>query len=182
MMQPAVAPETEAEIGRCYSTIRAKTTDGMSITVLHIGANQTTIASGTGAAPSASIALAIGSTKIPETCFRPELPTAGEIKNAIQVIEDEVRRARKTIAIGSRVFTAEADVRTIALIVGIPDGSEAILTRGAIKRVFARLVSVTLGSPAGQEAVPASATFAATLLILRECMHHLEFPSITITA
>jgi hypothetical protein len=33
MMQPAVAPETEAEIGRCYSTIRAKTPDGMSITV-----------------------------------------------------------------------------------------------------------------------------------------------------
>jgi hypothetical protein len=182
MMQPAVAPETEAEIGRCYSTTRAKTPDGMSITVLPIGANQTTIPSATGPAPSASIALAIGSTKIPETCFRPELPRAREIKNAIQVIDGEVSRARKTIAIGSRLFTADADVATIVLMAGIPDGSEAILTREAMERVFARLAAATLGSPAGQEAVPASATFAATLLLLHECMHHLQFPSITITA
>ena len=30
MMQPSVAPKTKAEIGRCYSTIRAKAPDAMS--------------------------------------------------------------------------------------------------------------------------------------------------------
>lgn len=37
-----------------------------------------------------------------------------------------------------------------------------------------------MGPPAGMAGIPTDAGFAATLLILREFMHHLDFTSITI--
>lgn len=45
---------------------------------------------------------------------------------------------------------------------------------------FQRLSAVSLGRPISLEGLPASADFAATLLILREFMHHLGFASITL--
>lgn len=50
----------------------------------------------------------------------------------------------------------------------------------AMERSFDRLTSVALGRPASHEGIPSSNAFTATLLILREFMHHLQFTSITV--
>lgn len=91
-------------------------------------------------------------------------------------------RARTIISGGSKLFTMDEAIRTIALISGVPDSSELILTRDAMELTFERFTAVTLGRPAARQGIPTGATFAATLLILREFMHHLQFISITVKA
>jgi len=51
-----------------------------------------------------------------------------------------------------------------------------------LERTFNRLTAVSLGRPASREGIPAGVAFAATLLILRKFMHHLQFSSITVKA
>jgi hypothetical protein len=48
--------------------------------------------------------------------------------------------------------------------------------------MFDRMAAISMGRPAGQDTLPAGAAFRATLLILREFMHHLQFQSITLKA
>lgn len=173
--------DTEAEIRLRYSAIRSGVADGVPTTVLHIGAEQTAVASGGGVEPAATLVLAIGSRKTAADYFKHDPPTPGEMENAIMTVEDEVSRARQMTAAGSALFTADAAVREIAHVAGVADQPELILTREAMERTFERLAAVTLGRPASGEEIPAGAAFAATLLILREFMHHLQFSSITVT-
>jgi exopolyphosphatase/pppGpp-phosphohydrolase len=175
-------PDSETEIGRHYSAIRAGIADGMPITLLHIGAEQTLVASGSGTEPEAILTLAIGARKTAAEHFKHQPPTPGELENAILTVEDEVVRARSLSKDGSALFSTDAAIREIALLAGVPDRPELILGLEAMERIFGRLTTITLGRPAAQEGLPSSAAFAATLLILREFMHHLKFSSITVTA
>lgn len=174
------AADIETEIRSHYAAIRSVVPKDASITVLHIGAEQTSVATGPGAEPDAALVLAIGSRKTAADHFRHDPPTPGEVENAIVIVEDEIARARKLIADGSTLFTKDASLREIALIAGTRDGSEMVLSRDAMERTFERLAGVTLGSPASSKAIPGDPAFAATLLILREFMHHLRFSSITV--
>jgi exopolyphosphatase/pppGpp-phosphohydrolase len=172
----------EAGIRLRYSATRSGVADGVPATVLHIGAEQTAVASGSGIEPAATIVLAIGSRKTAADYFKHDPPTPVEMENAIAAVEDEVSRARRMIAGDSALFTADAAVREIAHIAGVTGRTEMILTRDAMDQTFERMARATLGRPASREGIPAGATFVATLLILREFMHHLQFLSITVTA
>lgn len=184
MNTPSSSPEskpgqaTDSEVQRRYALIRAGVADVAPITVIHIGEERTVVATENGIEPPVVMVLAIGSRKTAHS-FKHEPPTPGEMENAIMAVEDEVIRARTLVA-GSRLFTTDPSIREIALIAGDTDEPELHLTLDAMERTFDRLASVVLGRPATREGIPASATFAATLLILREFMHHLQFASITI--
>jgi hypothetical protein len=52
----------------------------------------------------------------------------------------------------------------------------------AVERQFDLLTALTQGRPATSAGIPTDIGFAATLLILREFMHHLQFSAITITS
>jgi exopolyphosphatase/pppGpp-phosphohydrolase len=172
----------ETEIRLRYSAIRSVVPSGMPTTVLHIGAEQTSVATGTGAEPDTVHMFPIGSRKTAAEYFHHDPPTPGEIENAIVAVEDAVASARTIISGGTRLFTTDEAIRKIALISGVTDGAELILTRDAMERTFERLTAVTLGRPASREEIPANVTFATTLLILREFMYHLQFLSITVKA
>jgi exopolyphosphatase/pppGpp-phosphohydrolase len=175
-------PDIESEIRRRYAALRAGLPDGKPITLLHIGAEQTVVASGSGAEPEAILTLAIGARKTAADYFKHNPPTPGELENTILAVEDEVVRAQTMNANGSRLFTMDVTIREIALLAGVPDRPELILSLEAMERTFERLAAVTLGRPASHEGIPNSAAFAATLLILREFMHHLKFSAISIRA
>lgn len=179
-----VSAQTSIETGirRRYRALRSGVSQGTPTTVLHIGANQTTIATGAGEEPAATLQLAIGAEKTAADFFKHHPPTPAELENAIMAVEDEVTRARALIANESILVTTDAAIREIALIAGVPDQAELILSLDVMERTFERLAQVTLGRPASSEGIPASAAFAATLLILREFMHHLQFSSITVKA
>ena len=158
-----------------YEAIRLGIPDGASITVLHIGEQQTYVAAGTGAQPGAVFKLPVGSRKTAAEYFHHDPPTPGEIENAIVAVEDAVASARTMIPVGCRLFTTDEAIRNIAIISGIPDGAELILARDAMEQTFERFAGVILGKPNPREEIPSGAAFAATLLILREFMHHLQF-------
>ena len=176
-----VVPDFASAIRLMYSNIRSDVANGAAITVLHIGAEQTAVAGGSGV-ELAVIALALGSRKTASDHFKHEPPAAIEMENAIQAVEDEVARVRPMMVRDSKLFTADAVIREIARFAGVADSAKHTLSLDAMERTFDRLAAVALGTPASQEGIPSSAAFAATLLILREFMHHLRFSSITVTS
>ena len=102
-------------------------------------------------------------------------PSELGLENAIAAVEDELARVHGSIVKGAAVLTDDATVRDIALAAGVPAGAEMTLSVEAVEQMFQRLAARAPGLPAGRE-------FAGKLLILRELMHHLEFPSIVIRA
>jgi exopolyphosphatase/pppGpp-phosphohydrolase len=174
------ATRFEAEIRSRYAAIRDGVAAPTLITVLHIGADHTGIAVGSGPNPQRTLALAIGSDRTAREHFSHSPPTPLELENAIAVVEDEVARARPMIPQEANLYTTDAVVGKIAALSGVSDGASMKLTQEAMERTFDRLTSVALGKPASHEGLPDSNTFAATLLILREFMHHMQFSAITI--
>ncbi|MDO8252268.1 MAG: alpha/beta hydrolase-fold protein [Rhodoferax sp.] len=154
--------------------------DQTPITLLHIGADLTTIATANGAERGAPLTLALGSQKTAADFFKHSPPTPLEMENAIMAVEDEVSRARTWLADGSALHSTDPAVREIALMAGVPDQPELTLSIDAVEQTFERLAAVTLGRPASNDGIPANTAFAATLLILREFMHHLQFSAITV--
>jgi exopolyphosphatase/pppGpp-phosphohydrolase len=150
------------------------------MTLLHIGEQQTSVASGTDADRTLVFVLPIGSRNTAFEYFHHDPPTPGEIENAIAAVEDALASARTIISSGTRLFTRDDSIHRLALVAGVPDGQTLTLSRDAIERTFERLTAVTLGMPGPRQDIPSSATLAATLLILREFMHHLQFSSITV--
>jgi hypothetical protein len=169
----------EREIRLRYGAIQRGLPEGAPITVLHIREEQTAVACGTGAEPSVLL-LSIGSTRTAADFFKHTPPTPGELENAIMQVEDEVTRARAIRVADSTLFSADPAIREIALVAGLAD--QPVLALEAVERTFDQLAAVVLGRPAGSAGIPASAAFAARLLILREFMHHLQFAAVTVTA
>ncbi len=170
----------ENEIRLRYRATRLGVPQGTPITVLHIGKEQTAVASGTAAEPDTVLLLAIGSSKTAADYFRHTPPTAGELEYAIMVVEDEVTRLRAITATASKLYTSDATIREIALVSGVADQPELQASIEAIEQSFDRLAALTMGRPASSAGIPTDMAFAATLLILREFMHHLQFTSITV--
>jgi exopolyphosphatase/pppGpp-phosphohydrolase len=172
----------ETDIRQRYRAIRPGFAEGTPITVLHLGEQETAVATGTGAEPGKVLLLAIGSQKTAAEFFLHTPPTPGEIENAIMQVEDEITRAREMIAGYSTLVTTDESIRAVAQIAGGHAGAAMQLPVDAIEQVFSLLVSHSLGRPASSAGIPGSPQFAATLLILREFMHHLKFSSINVAA
>jgi exopolyphosphatase/pppGpp-phosphohydrolase len=170
----------EASLRLHYGAARVAVPIGTAMTLLHIGAEQTGVATGTGLAPQALLTLTIGSQKTARDFFRHTPANPLELENAIVTVEDEVTRARALIPAESKLYSTDLRLHEIALRSGINKGAPMQLSLDAMERTFDRLTSVALGRPTGHEGIPADNTFAATLLILREFMHHLQFSQITI--
>lgn len=172
----------EAECRRHYGALRHSLSEATPITVLHIGEEQTALASGAGAEPDAVLLLAMGSRKTAADFFKHTPPTPGEMEAAIMFVEDEVTRARSAVAGNPTLVTADTAIREIAQIAGVPDAPTLLLSLEAVERLFDLLAALSSGRPASSAGIPDHPAFAATLLILRELMHHLSFTSISCRA
>ena len=170
----------ESSLRKRYDALQAQLAPDTPITVLELGAEHTGVASGSAHAPAATLVLAIGSQHTARAFFKHAVPTPLELETAIATVEDEVTRARAILAQGSQLYTTDAAVREIALLAGVPAAATLHLTLEAVEHTFNRLTALSLGRPATQDVLPPNAAFAATLLILREFMHHLQFASITV--
>jgi exopolyphosphatase/pppGpp-phosphohydrolase len=170
----------ENDIQVQYKTTRLGVSKGIPITVLHIGEEQTTVAFGTDAEPEAVLVLSIGSNRTAVDFFKHTPPTPGEMETAIMVVEDEVTRAGKLLTGHPMLFTRDISIRALALISGVSDQPEMVLSLEAVERTFDLLASLVLGRPTSSAGISTHPAFAATLLILREFMHHLQFESICI--
>ncbi|MBT3066164.1 hypothetical protein KKO72_05010 [Rhodoferax sp. U11-2br] len=112
--------------------------------------------------------------------FRHSPPSPLELENAIMTVEDEVTRALPLVTTGATLVTCDASIREIALLSGVTAGERMQLSLDAMERCFDRLAQRSLGRPISSDNLPTSTSFAASLLILREFMHHLRFETITV--
>jgi len=170
----------EAQLSSQFAAARAQLPEASTLVLLHIGAKQTEVAVAQAAEPAVSIGLAIGAESTARDHFRHTPPSPLELENAIVTVEDEVTRARRLIPHGATLVTTDAALREIALLSGVAAGERMALSLDAMERCFERLAQLSLGRPATSDTLPASTPFAATLLILREFMHHLQFEAITV--
>ena len=165
-----------------YRTARRGLPPHTPVTVLQIGEQQSCLIFGTGDAPQEMMALAIGSVKT-ASLFKRSPPSPAELEHVIMVVEDEVTRARHLAGPDTRLITCDADLRQLARLAGPSDSNDPpdiTLTVEAVEHLFDELTAVVLGRPAASSGLPNDKHFAATLLILRELMHHLQFGSILI--
>ncbi|CAM4064317.1 Uncharacterised protein [Yersinia intermedia] len=160
-----------------YETLRASLSDSAQITLLHIGRDTSTVITDP---TSPQWQLTVGDTNTAQHYFHHNPPTADEMETAIMVVEDEVIRISPAVNKTSQLVTTDSEIAEIAQLAGLSLQGETHLSLEAVERMFDRLAAVMMGRPAASEGIPADNVFAARLLILREFMHHLQFPSITI--
>lgn len=150
------------------------------ITRLHIGHEYTTVTTVNHGGANLQQDLTIGATSTSLAYFRHNPPTAYEMEAAIMAVEDEVIRISPAVNQKSQRVTKDSAIAEIAQLAGLPLQAEFTLPLEAVERMFDRLAAVMMGRPAASEGIPADNVFAARLLILREFMHHLQFPAITV--
>ena len=135
----------------------------MSEQMLRIEADTTTLGAAT---------LLVGWRTISRDYFRTDPPSPLDLENAIAAIEDEIERTHKTVDRGPGVVTPDETIRDIALASGLAAGPEVVLPLDAVERTYTRMT--------GRTGLPGNPRFAATVLLLRELMHHLQIDRVVI--
>jgi hypothetical protein len=118
---------------------------------------------------SRTVTLRVGPQGLADTVLQHDPPTPAELERAIDLVEDALTGLRPGPA-GAGLVTADA---VLLALPGLgPQGGS--LTRDAVESLFQRLASRALGTPVPEAELPHGREVAAALLILRECMHHLD--------
>jgi exopolyphosphatase/pppGpp-phosphohydrolase len=180
MPPPTREPDLTETLQQSYAAARLHTGVHVSVIVLHIGTEQSGIAVGLGSAADLVKLLPMGAGRTAREQFKTIPPTPLAVEHAIQLVEDVVMPLRSVIPREALLFSADSALREIALLAGAGPEEPMRLTLEAMERLFNRLSAVVEGSPASHQGLPESNTFAATLLILREFMHHLQFAQIEV--
>ena len=130
---------------------------------------------------SSPVTLEAGSMRRILASLRHEPPTAAELESAIERVENDLMPVLRTLPERSRLITSWPDIREIARVAGLDLTSDARLDTATVERLFNNLADVAYGTPAAQLGVPTNRGFAATLIVLREVLHHGGFESIIVT-
>ena len=143
-------------------------------TLLHIGGEHVLVLVGRGEKPDAVHRLELGAQRIARTFLRHDPPASRELELAIDAVEDEVMRLPKSGDPKAGLISTDDGLREWAA------DSGATMTIETVEQWFQRLASTSLGHPGAMQGLPRGGEAAATLLILREFMHHLGYASITV--
>lgn len=161
-----------------YASVRRHEPPPTLVVLLQIGDDRTGVASGTGTAPEHVLMLEIGASRTAVNFFKHNPPSPLEIEDAIMVIEDEVTRARGLAVSPATLYSMDELVYKIAKMAGCPNELPITLTIEQAETLFDQLAARSEGRLSSQVEIPDDPKFAATLLILREFMHHLHFDNI----
>lgn len=162
-----------------HAALRASEADPSTLVLLHIGETRTVVFAGTGTDAAQVQELAVGSNRTASDFFKHNPPSPLEIENAIMVVEDEVTRARGLVRSSAALYSMDEVVFELASLAGCPDGVRVSLSLAQVELLFDQLAARSEGRLASQVAIPDEPRFAASLLILREFMHHLNFDTVT---
>lgn len=165
-----------------YQKIRASVPHDEIVSILHITDEYTIITTGgLPEEPKSTWIFPFGSKKTAEEFFKHNPPTPEEIEHAINLIEEEISSVGKFLPEKSPLYTLSPIIETIALQTKTTEwGEQRILTIENMEDVFSRLALIISGRPASLDTLPANSSFASSLLILREIMHHLNFEKINV--
>lgn len=127
---------------------------------------------------SLSLILPVGYDITSDKYFKQTPPDEAQIEAAIIEVEDMIMPLVAQVkAKNYRLETSDPKIREIAGYVNI---KENVLSLSEMESVFSRFAAIVMGMPSSMDVLPQTKEFAATLLILREIMHHLGFENIFI--
>jgi len=139
---------------------------------LHLDPEEVTLA-----AAGVTTILAPGPTRVVRDYMPRWPPRPQDIERAINDIEDALMHARGKLGNTGAVASEDRVLLEIASVAGLGKTAKT-LPRQAVEALFERLAAVALGRPNAQERLPEDMHLAASIVILREVMHHLDVPSI----
>ncbi len=171
---------TDEEFEREIRHVRSSIYPAPGIVLLHIGADETLLGLEADGLHYHILRFSMGSAKTGRAFFAHEPPSPAEVEEAINNVEDEVVQAANKLKERRLLCTTDESVRRIAVISGVPESDDMSLSRDRMEQLFGRLAALSMGRPVASDDIPVDREFAATLLILREVMHHLQFDSIKI--
>lgn len=179
VMLPTQAPSADAPEQR-YAAVVARLSATSPVTVLHLGEETSWLATGTQPHPDAIVRLDLGTRQTARAHFGSALPGPLGLEHAIAAIEDRLAQVREVSGARSTLATSDAAIVDIARRAAAGADPGTRLSIDAVERMFGRLVAVAEGRSAASQDVPDDAAWAAALVILRECMHHLRFAAIDV--
>ena len=151
---------------------------GGTITALEFGDTVSGVVTGVPSKPARVIRLQLGVGALARKYFHAPRPGEIAVEAAIAEVEEAIMPLRLLVPANARCVTGDRCVARIAVVLGVMPSSWVTLTTDAVEDAFNRWVSIALGRPATQDALPTNAEFAASLLMLREWLHHLSFAGI----
>ena len=182
---PASAVPTAAESGwpevlDDYAKARVAAQPGGLVTVLYIGSEYCWVAHGNDRDASLLVRLELGAGRIAHERFKQDPPSLAELEEAIEVIEDQVMPLAKLLAAGSELFTSNESIASMLRTAEDEPKAAAAFSLVAVESIFDDLVAISSGRPRILESLPSDNATMATVLILREFLHHLQFERIGI--
>lgn len=140
---------------------------------LQIGAEELVLRRGFGDAGETGHSLQLGAARIARDFFRHDPPTAPEIEQAIDFVEDQIMRLGPQRDAGLSLHSRSGALQPWAAVSG------ATMAIATVEQWFERLAFAAQGRADALEGLPPGREAAATLLVLREFMHHRGHPSVT---
>ena len=142
--------------------------------LLHIGDEQLVVLSGQCGRAATEQRLDLGVLRIAKDLFRHDPPTALEIEQAIDVVEDELMRLGPLDSVGTTLWSTSAALQAWASVSGPTMAIETV------EQWFQRLALAAHGQIDALRGLPSGREAATTLLVLREFMHHRGYVSIVV--
>lgn len=166
--------------GATYSRARGLVPTHVPCVVLQLGAGASTWAWGSGPAPDETHALAIGIETLAQRYFRAASPTEAAVESAIEEVEDVVMPWHRVLPPQSALVACDAYVAELARWADMPAQNRMMLKTDLVEDMFNQWVDGALGGALNNFRLPISGTIPATLLVVREVLHHLSFDSILV--
>lgn len=109
---------------------------------------------------------------------RPGGPSPVMIENAIQVVEDRIEPMARHVPAGTRLVASAASLAPLQREGAIAGLQQGAITRQAIEREYQWLAGRSMGAPSARERGFDVPSGDALVLILRECLHHLDLDAV----
>jgi exopolyphosphatase/pppGpp-phosphohydrolase len=143
-------------------------------TLLHIGDEHAVVLSGHGGKPESAHRLDLGAARIARGFFRHDPPMSREIERAIDYTEDEIMRLGPPAGVSGGLWSTAPALQAWGALSG------STMSIEIVEQWFQRLASASEGHLSALQGLPAGREAAATLLVLREFMHHCGYTTILV--
>lgn len=164
-----------------YAGARAACPAAPAWLALHLGDEAAALALGTAVRPAQVIAVDLGLATLARRFFTSDRPGEAAIEMAIAEVEDVIMPLRAALPAEALLVSTDAAVAEVAVQAGLAlDAGPVTLDRETVEALFNRWAALALGRPTSQDALPVAGRFAATLLVLREWLHHLPQATLTV--
>ena len=169
---------SQADAVQRHALARSGFAADLAVTMLHIGRSESVVVSGRADESPLIVGVALGSASTGRALLRHDPPTPLELEQAIDRVEGEVMPLARRLPRASTLVASGEAIQAIAR--AAAKTGQSSLALDEVERLFQQLAAVAQGRPASSSGLPPGADFAATLLILREFMHHLGFEAILV--